>query len=82
MAELNGCDLLVFTAGISENGVDFRKDVCNRLTNLGVVIDEEVNNFRGEFRVISKPESKVKVVVIPTNEELVIARDTTKLLGL
>ena len=62
--------------------VDFRRDVCNRLTNLGVVIDESVNNFRGEFRVISKPESKVKVVVIPTNEELVIARDTTRLLGL
>ena len=82
MAELNGCDLLVFTAGIGENGADFRKDVCNRLTNLGVVIDESVNNFRGEFRVISKPESKVKVVVIPTNEELVIARDTTRLLGL
>ena len=82
MAELNGCDLLVFTAGIGENGADFRKNVCNRLTNLGVVIDESVNNFRGEFRVISKPESKVKVVVIPTNEELVIARDTTRLLGL
>ena len=82
MAELNGCDLLVFTAGIGENGVDFRRDVCNRLTNLGVEIDESVNNFRGEFRVISKPTSKIKVVVIPTNEELVIARDTTNLLGL
>ena len=67
---------------IGENGVDFRKAVCNRLTNLGVEIDEEVNNFRGEFRVISKPTSKIKVVVIPTNEELVIARDTTSLLGL
>ncbi len=82
MAELNGCDLLIFTAGIGENGIDFRKDVCNRLSNLGVEIDEEANNFRGEFKVISKPTSKIKVVVIPTNEELVIARDTTKLLGL
>ena len=82
MAELNGCDVLVFTAGIGENGVDFRQEVCNRLTNLGVIIDESVNNFRGEFKVISKPESKIKVVVIPTNEELVIARDTIRLLGL
>lgn len=82
MAELNGCDVLVFTAGLGENSVDLRKDVCNRLTNLGVEIDEEANNFRGEFRVISKPTSKIKVVVIPTNEELVIARDTAKLLGL
>ena len=82
MAELNGCDVMVFTAGIGENGIDFRRDVCNRLTNLGIEIDESLNNFRGEFRVISKPTSKVKVVVIPTNEELVIARDTTELLGL
>jgi acetate kinase len=52
------------------------------LTNLGIDFDEEANKCRGEFKVISKPTSKIKVVVIPTNEELVIAKDTTALLGL
>ncbi len=82
-AELNGCDAIVFTAGLGENNIDLRKSVCNQLTNcMGVKIDEEANNCRGEFKVISSENSKVKVMVIPTNEELVIARDTVRLLGL
>lgn len=82
-AELGGCDAIVFTAGLGENNVVLRKSVCDQLVNtLGVKLDDEANNCRGEFKVISASDSKVKVLVIPTNEELVIARDTTRLLGL
>jgi len=81
--ELGGCDAIVFTAGLGENNIAMRETVCNMLKeSLGVVVDTTRNNVRGETRVITAEESKVKVVVIPTNEELVIARDTTRLLGL
>ena len=81
--ELGGCDAMVFTAGLGENNIALREEVCKQLeSTLGTKLDKEANNCRGEFRVISSEDSKVKVMVIPTNEELVIARDTTRLLGL
>ena len=81
--ELGGCDAMVFTAGLGENNIALREAVCTQLeTSLGVKIDREANNCRGEFKVISTADSKVKVMVIPTNEELVIARDTNRILGL
>lgn len=81
--ELGGCDAIVFTAGLGENNKVMRQKVCEKLHDaLGVVIDLEKNDVRGETRVISASDSKVGVAIIPTNEELVIARDTTRLLGL
>ena len=78
-AELNGVDAIVFTAGIGENDAAEREKVCENLTYLGVEIDKEANNMRGQERLISTPDSKVKVFVIPTDEELMIARDTAAL---
>ena len=75
-ADMNGVDAIVFTAGIGENDVDERAEVCANLTYLGLEIDPEANKMRGQERLISTPESKVKVYVIPTDEELMIARDT------
>lgn len=81
--ELGGCDAMVFTAGLGENNIALREAVCSQLeSTLGVKLDEVANNCRGEFKVISSADSKVKVMVIPTNEELVIARDTNRILGL
>ena len=81
--ELGGCDAIVFTAGLGENNIAMREAVCKKLeSSLGVVIDTAKNNVRGETRVISAANSKVNVAIIPTNEELVIARDTTRLLEL
>ncbi|WP_416353817.1 acetate/propionate family kinase [Agrilactobacillus fermenti] len=76
VARLNGVDGLVFTAGVGENGKELRQHVCERLAAFGVKIDPERNNVRGKERLISTDDSKVKVYVIPTNEELMIARDT------
>ena len=77
---MGGCDLLVFTAGIGEKSYQTRLHVCNRLKEaFGVIIDEEKNKeCFGTEAVISKPESKIKVLVIPTNEELMIAREVMK----
>ncbi|MNO60147.1 Acetate kinase [compost metagenome] len=76
-AAMDGVDVIVFTAGIGENSVVVREKVCENLTYLGVEIDPELNKIRsGEPRRISTPNSKVEVMVIPTNEELMIARDT------
>lgn len=76
IAQMAGVDVIAFTAGIGENGVEARKDICAYLGFLGIKIDEEKNNSRGEEIEISTADSKVKVYVIPTNEELMIARDT------
>jgi len=76
---MEGIDAMVFTAGIGENSSLLRKSVCDRLKVLGVEIDDELNLDRGHPFRISKPESKIDVWVIPTNEELVIARDTFEL---
>ncbi|MCL2114146.1 MAG: acetate kinase [Streptococcaceae bacterium] len=71
---LNGADAVIFTAGVGENDTDVRRDVVNGLSWFGMELDE-TKNVRGAFGEISMPDSKVKVLVIPTNEELVIARD-------
>ena len=75
-AEMGGLDVVVFTAGIGENGIDFRRDVCADMEFLGIKFDEEANKVRGKEKIISAPDSKVTVMLVPTNEELVIARDT------
>jgi len=79
-AAMNGVDVIVFTAGVGENSVVVREKVCENLTYLGVEIDPELNKVRsGDPRRISTPNSKVEVLVIPTNEELMIARDTYRI---
>jgi len=79
-AAMNGVDAITFTAGIGENSPLLRSWVCNRLTYLGVQIDEEINTKRSKLdRLISTPDSRLAVAVIPTNEELVIARGTLRL---
>ena len=81
VAALNGVDAIAFTAGIGENAPIVRTKVCEYLGYLGIALDEEQNNKRGEDLVISTPDSKVKVCIIPTNEELAIARETVALVG-
>lgn len=76
---MSGLDVVVFTGGIGENQINIRKKICNYLKFMGLEIDEEANNIRGEEVLITKPESKIKAYIIPTNEELVIARDTKNL---
>ena len=76
---MNGVDYIVFTGGVGENQINIRKGICEQLEFMGVEIDVEANNMRGEEKVISKPSSKVKVYVIPTNEELMIAKETERL---
>ena len=78
-AEMNGVDAIVFTAGLGENGIDDRLAIASNLEVLGVKMDAEANNVRGKETVISAADSKVKVLLIPTNEELMIARDTLEL---
>ena len=78
-AAMNGVDAIAFTAGIGENNIKMRKDVCSSLTYLGVKLDEEKNNVRGEERIISADDSKVQVLLVPTNEELAIARESLAL---
>lgn len=80
---LGGCDAIAFTAGIGENSAYARKEILALVSEaLGIVIDDDANENGDGERLISKPESKIKVYVIPTNEELVIARDTKRLLNL
>ena len=76
---MNGVDYIIFTGGIGENQINIRKGICEKLTFMGVEVDVDANNMRGEEKVISKPDSKVKVYVIPTNEELMIAKETMRL---
>ncbi len=78
-AEMDGLDYIVFTGGIGENQINIRKGICEKLKFMGVDLDLEANNMRGEEKVISTPQSKIKVYVIPTNEELMIARETKRL---
>ncbi len=74
--ELNGCDAIVFTAGVGENAASFRSEVVKKLNILGIKLDENKNNVRGKEALISSDDSSTKVYVIPTNEELMIAKDT------
>ena len=78
-AEMDGLDYIVFTGGIGENQINIRKGICEKLKFMGVELDLEANNMRGEEKVISTPQSKIKIYVIPTNEELMIARETKRL---
>jgi len=78
-AAMGGLDVLVFTAGIGENSARAREGICSGLEFMGVKIDSEKNKVRGKETVISTEDSKVKVLIVPTDEELVIARDTKKI---
>ncbi len=80
-AVLGGVDIIVFTAGVGENSPELREAICEKLAYMGVTLDKEANRSRGKEVVISGPDSKVKVVVIPTDEELVIAQDTAAIAG-
>ena len=81
VAAMNGVDAIVFTAGVGENSKSSRAAIAEYFGYLGIEIDEAANSVRGEDVMISTPDSKVKVFVIPTNEELVIARDTRDIIG-
>ena len=81
VASMNGVDAIAFTAGIGENNITVRKMICDYLSYLGFELDEKANANRGEEIMISTPDSRVKVYVIPTNEELAIARETLELIG-
>ena len=76
---MNGIDYIIFTGGIGENQINIRKGICEKLEFMGVKIDVEANNMRGEEKEISTSDSKIKVYVIPTNEELMIAKETQRL---
>ena len=76
MAEIGSVDAIVFTGGIGENSIDMRKDIMDGFQQFGIEIDEEKNNVRGGAHEVSTDDSKVKVMVVATNEELMIARDT------
>ena len=78
-AAMNGVDCICFTAGVGENGPLVRNIICERLGFLGVEIDKDANEVHGKEKEVSTPSSKVKVLVVPTNEELAIARDTNEL---
>ncbi len=79
IAKLNGCDCLVFTAGVGENAIDIRENICADLDYLGIKMDVEKNKVRGKEVDVAAADSKVRIFIIPTNEELVIARDTYRL---
>ncbi|KRL07803.1 acetate/propionate family kinase [Liquorilactobacillus hordei] len=79
-AEMGGVDGIIFTAGIGENSAEIRSEVLKKLSYMGIMVDEESNAVRGENIVISTEDSKVKALVIPTNEELMIARDVAKIM--
>ena len=76
---MNGVDYIVFTGGVGENQINIRRGICEKLEFMGVKIDVEANNVRGEEKEISAPDSKVKVYLVPTNEELMIAKETARL---
>ncbi|GAA0708029.1 acetate kinase [Paraclostridium ghonii] len=78
-AEMNGVDAVVFTAGVGENGIEIREEISSNMDFLGMNLDKEANKVRGKERVISTQDSKVKILLVPTNEELMIARDTVAL---
>ena len=76
IAEMNGVDAIIFTAGVGENDITMREVICHNLGNLGIKLDPVKNKVRGKETIISTDDSKVKILLIPTNEELMIARDT------
>lgn len=76
---MNGVDAIVFTGGVGENQITIRQGICEQLEFMGVNIDPEANNMRGEEKLVSKPASKVEVWVVPTDEEMMIAKETMRL---
>ncbi len=78
-AAMNGVDIIVWTAGVGENQISTRWNVCSGMDYLGIKMDKERNNCRGKERILSADDSRVKVVLVPTDEEIVIARDTQEL---
>ena len=76
---MDGIDVIAFAGGIGENDQDVRREVLEGLGFLGVKLDLEKNKTRGELKIISAPDSKVTVMIVPTNEELMIARETQAL---
>ena len=80
-AAMNGVDVVLFTAGVGENGIEVREEVCAYLGYLGIYLDKEANDSRGKLKEITTSDSKVKVFVVPTDEELMIARETKGLIG-
>ena len=78
--ELGGCDAICFTAGVGENSINTRRDIIKELGVLGIYLDEEANNVRGKERLISTKDSKIACYIIPTDEELMIAKDTMDLI--
>ena len=76
IAEMNGVDAIVFTAGVGENDINIRDIICSELGNLGIKLDLVKNKVKGKETIISREDSKVKILLVPTNEELMIARDT------
>jgi len=81
VAAMNGVDAIVFTAGLGENSAEIRSKVCKEMSFLGIELDDAKNNVRGKEADLSKEGSKVKVLLVPTNEELMIARDTKRLVS-
>lgn len=79
--EADGVDAIIFTAGLGENAAEAREAIVKKLSCLGITLNEEANQIRGEEVCISAPESKVSLYVVPTNEELMIAQDTVELIG-
>ncbi len=80
MAEMGNVDAIVFTAGLGENSSSARLAICGGMEGIGIEMDEKENDMRGEEKIVSTPSSKIKVLVIPTNEELMIARDTLEII--
>jgi acetate kinase len=79
IAEMNGVDAIVFTAGVGENDIGMRDIICSDLENIGIKIDLMKNKVRGKETILSTDDSKIKIMLIPTNEELMIAKDTFNL---
>jgi acetate kinase len=80
IAIMGGLDAVIFTGGVGENSINIRKRVCEGLECFGIELDEERNQLKSKENLISKDKSKVKMFVIPTNEELIVARETLKVL--
>ena len=80
-AAMNGVDAICFTAGLGENNAALRADICSYLGFMGVEIDDKRNDVAGEEQLVSSDSSKVKVYVVPTNEEVMIARDTAAIVS-
>ncbi len=81
LAEMNGADAIVFTAGVGENDIGMRSLICKGLENIGIEMDEDKNAIRCEECIVSKDSSKIKIMIIPTNEELMIAQDTLEIVS-